>query len=152
MRRFLTILTLVATLATLPLGAQEGLHINALFGDRYKNRADATEVLLKGRQIRDYGLTLFRSISLPGNTVEARQIETLVGKDAAGATDKEAGMKGGRLYYGFYRLKPKEGKLNRYIFYRNNALKDKAKPTLTLIYMEGTASIEQLRQRFGRND
>lgn len=148
MRRLLFLITSLVLFAT-SAAAQSGLHINDFFDGRYKKRTDATEVLLKGRQIRDYGLTLFRSITLPGNTPEALTIERQVRADAAGAVDKEAGMKGGRLYYGFYSLKPTAGNLNRYIFYRNNALQAGAKPTLTLIYMEGTADIDQLRRTFG---
>ena len=127
------ILSLVLTLtAALPLTAQKGLHIEELFGGKYQHHKDATEVLLKGRQISQYGLTLVRN---------APRL----------AADKETGLKAGRLYYGFYRLPPLSKKpLNRYIFYRNNALGKGGKPTLTLIYMEGTASIEDLRKTFAK--
>ncbi len=136
--------------AVLPLSAQKGLQIDDFFGGRFRESADATEVLLKGQGVEKYDLTLFRSLSLPGNTPEAVEIEKAVKADVAAAIDKEAGLRGGRLYYGFYRLKPGRNKLNRYIFYRNDALRDGAKPQLTLIYMEGKAGIEQLRRTFSK--
>lgn len=148
MRRYLTILCLFA-LTVLPLTAQSGLHINSLFNGQFKENEKVSEVYLKGKQIRDYGLTLFRSLTLPGNSKEAQQIEALVLKDAANCSDKEEGKKGNRLYYGFYALKATKSGQNRYIFYRNNALQKNAKPVLSLVYMEGTASIDQLRRQFG---
>ena len=129
--------------------AQSGLHVNSLFGGKFQNRSDATEVTLKGRKISKYKLSLFRSLTISGKSAEAREVERLVKADAAKAVDKESGSKGARLYYGFYRLHP-QGKQNRYIFYRNNALKAGAKPVLTLIYMEGTASIAELKQNFSK--
>ena len=141
---FLLILCIVA-----PLCAQKGLQVNSLFGGRYKNREDATEVLLKGLKISGYGLSLFRSLTLPGNTQEARRVEQLVRADAATAIDKETGLKGGRLYYGFYRFRS-NGRTNRYLFYRNNTLHTGGNPTMTLIYMEGTATIDDLKRAFGK--
>ena len=146
------ILSLVLTLtAALPLTAQKGLHIEELFGGKYQHHKDATEVLLKGRQISQYGLTLFRSLTVSGTGKDGQYIEQLVRNDTRLAADKETGLKAGRLYYGFYRLPPLSKKpINRYLFYRNNPLGKGGKPTLTLIYMEGTASIEDLRKTFAK--
>ena len=88
---------------------------------------------------------------MSGTGKDGQYIEQLVRNDTRLAADKETGLKAGRLYYGFYRLPPLSKKpLNRYIFYRNNALGKGGKPTLTLIYMEGTASIEDLRKTFAK--
>lgn len=146
-----TLIFLLAIQLALPLCAQSGLHVSALFEGQYRNRNDATEVIMKGKRIRQYKLTLFRSLTLNTRTVNTQEIERLVRADAANALDKEAGMKGGRLYYGFYRLRP-VGHTNRYLFYRNNALKPGGghNATLTIIYLEGTASIEELKKLFGQ--
>ncbi len=70
------ILSLVLTLtAALPLTAQKGLHIEELFGGKYQHHKDATEVLLKGRQISQYGLTLFRSLTVSGKDEDGHDIK-----------------------------------------------------------------------------
>ncbi len=141
---------LLTAFVCLPLAAQKGLRIADFFDGRFRQHKDATEVLLEGRRLSQYDLTLFRSLTLPGAAPEAVAIEQAVRADVAHAVDKEAGMKGGRLYYGFYRLKPLKKGSNRYIFYRNDALVSGGKPTLTLIYMEGAASLDQLRRTFSK--
>lgn len=130
--------------------AQDGLHIASLFNGQYHDHKDATEVLMKGRKLAPYHLTLFRSLTLNTATARTLPIEKLVRADGANAVDKEVNLRGGHLYYGFYQLKPK-GKTHRYLFYRNNSLKPgTGHPlTLTLIYMEGTATIDELKRTFG---
>ncbi len=140
---FITILTLTA----LPLYAQKGMAVAALFDGRYKNRPDATEVLVKGRPLKSYGLTLFRSLTLKPSAAEAKHIEQLVRTDGRQAIDQETGMKNGRLYYGFYCFPPRDGHY-RYLFYRNDAVRSGRQPDLTLIYMEGTVSLDQLKRMF----
>ena len=57
---------------------------------------------------------------------------------SAGALDKEVAFRNGRLYYGYYTLKPmSDGELNRYLFYLNQHAVGKDK--LILIYIEGKA-------------
>lgn len=129
--------------------AQDGLQIAALFGGKYKGRTDATEVHYEGKQLRSYKLTLFRSITITPGAQEAAAIEKMVRADCAKAAEKEVGLHGGRLYYGFYRL-PATATANRYIFYRNNALRNHSNGKLTVIYMEGTASIEDLKRNFAK--
>ena len=144
------ILWLLAWLLALPLCAQTGLHIASVFNGQYRQRKDATEVLLKGKKISHYKLSLFRSLTLSPSNAERDQIERLVQADARQAIDKEVSLRGGHLYYGFYQLKP-QGKARRYIFYRNNALHPSMASdnrTLTIIYMEGTATIEELQKIF----
>lgn len=143
-------LWLLALMLSLPAMAQEGLHIAPLFNGQYRDRKDATEVLMKGRKLAPYHLVLFRSLTLSTATANTQQIEKLVRADGATAIDKEVSLRGGHLYYGFYQLKP-VGKMRRYLFYRNNSLKPGTgrTATLTLIYMEGTATIDELKRTFG---
>lgn len=144
-------LILLALMLAFPLHAQSGLHIATLFNGQYRDSKDATEVLMKGRKLTAYKLTLFRSLTLNTKTANVSQIEKLVRADAASAVDKEASLRGGHLYYGFYQLKP-VGKTRRYLFYRNNSLKPGGNhtATLTIIYMEGTATIDELKKTFAK--
>lgn len=63
---------------------------------------------------------------------------------------KEVAFKKGRLYYGFYAFRPVKKGINRYLFYRNNALGETDNTSMTLIYMEGEANMAQLRKTFGK--
>lgn len=147
MKRTLTILA-IALFAAFVAKAQGSLNVAKVFDGRFRDRKEATEVLLKGKEIKSYGLTLFRSLTRVLPDKEAQQVEAWVTADGASATDKETGRKGSRLYYGFYKLKPSGGQ-NRYIFYRNNALQPGKSGKLTVIYMEGTATITELKRNFG---
>ena len=44
--------------------AQAGLHIANLFGERFRNRKDATEVVIGGDRLKPYKLNLFRSLTI----------------------------------------------------------------------------------------
>lgn len=127
--------------------AQEGLQIAPLFDGRYAHRKEAVEVLIKGRKLKPYRLTLFRSLTLRADTAEQRFIERLVEADAVHAADKESGHVGGRLYYGFFCF-PRGEHSFRYIFFKNKALTSPENPEVTLLYLEGEATLEELKQRF----
>ena len=78
-----------------------------------------------------------------------QHMERRVTEDGKSATKKEVAMIGGRLYYGFYVLPPKDKNTNRYLFYRNNILKPEAKPQeIMLVYIEGAASPDELKKIF----
>lgn len=145
-------LWLLALMLAMPLSAQQGLHIAPLFGGQFREDRNATEVLMKGRKLAPYKLSLFRSLTLNTGRVNVAQIERLVRADGAAAVDKEVGLRSGHLYYGFYQLKP-VGKTRRYLFFRNNSLKPGSgrTSTLTIIYMEGTATINELKRNFGNS-
>ena len=65
------------------------------------------------------------------------------------ASYHESGTKSGHLYYGIYQFPIRDGR-NRYLFYRNNTLSKNSEPSLTLIYMEGTATLETLKRTFSK--
>ena len=131
----------------MPLAAQKGLSIAKFFDGRYRDRKDAVEVYMKGRSVERYDLSLFRSLTLTEPGAVAADMERCVRRDAARAVDSEVGMKGGRLYYGFYRLPADEGE-NRYLFFRNDALGSSGRRTVTLIFMQGMATPDVIRRHF----
>lgn len=146
MKRFLLFITLL-TIVTGIASAQAGLAVDRLFGSQYKKQKNAIEVMVRGRELRPYKLTLFRSITVKGNTDEFFAIEQCVRQDAAKATDKETGMIGNHIYYGFYLL-PWTGAQHRYLFFRNSSLHRGGAREATLVYMEGTATIDELKNMF----
>lgn len=139
----------ITMLVMLPLRAQKGMHVEALFGGRFKQDKRAVEVLIKGKELKKYHLTLFRSLTVTDAPALTEEIETLVSRDAEAAVDKEVGKVGARLYYGFYCFPP-EKESYRYLFYRNTSvLPDNSKtPEVTIVYMEGQITLEELKQMF----
>ena len=86
----------------------------------------AKEVYITGRKLRSYNLTAYRSFSIDINSktkAAGKEIELAVRKDGRNAVDKEMVELAGRLYFAVYSLKQTDSKQNRYLFYKNNALK-----------------------------
>ena len=54
----------ITMLAVLPLWAQKGMHVEALFDSRFKQDKRAVEVLIKGKELKKYHLTLVRSLTV----------------------------------------------------------------------------------------
>ena len=77
------------------------------------------------------------------------EIEALVVKDAETAVDKEVGKIGTQLYYGFYCFSPQDESY-RYLFFRNTSVvpDGEKKPEVTVVYMEGQVTLEELKQMF----
>ncbi len=147
-RFFLLLLALGLTLS--PLLAQKGLQTEQLFGSELRNRKGSTEVLVTGTKAARYGLTLFRSLTFCPTKQESAWAERLVRADRAQAVSMEEGRRNARLYYGFYELEAKDKQMHRYLFYRNNQLKDGAKGTVIVIYMEGSATVAALKRHFAQ--
>lgn len=141
----ITIIIMTCLLTTMATMAQTGLNINRLFDGRYKKAAGATEIIVTGVQAREIGLTIYHSLSVTDKS-QAELVEGLVIKDGAQAIDKEVEYRNGQLYYGFYMMK-KSKRDNRYIFYLNQNLARKSpKNIVTLIYMEGLASQDEIKK------
>ena len=127
--------------------AQEPLSSLSLFDGRYNNRKGAVEVLVKGKKLKPYNLTLFRSLTLKTDATEIQKISEMVESDAKKATEKETGNIGGKLYYGFFCFGGNK-ETNQYLFFRNAYLRDKDDPEIIVIYMEGYAKLDEIKIMF----
>ncbi|MGL5272938.1 MAG: DUF6108 family protein [Phocaeicola sp.] len=150
-------ITLFFAMTAIQLFAQDGLQINVLFDGRYRNNTHTVEILMKGRKLSGYNLTLFRSITLKEELFDMHSEETikhiklmeqLIAKDTEKVISKETALVGGALYYGFFQLPSSSSNLHRYLFYRNNSLSKHGKREVTLIYMEGESTLNQLKEQF----
>lgn len=147
MKRLKTILIILA-LGALPALAQKNLKIDRVFEHNYIERYKATEVMVQGRELKPYNLTLFRSVTFDNGEPMAEQIEQWIEADSREAYDKEVGRVKGQLYYGFFCLPAHKGKL-RYLFYRNATLQPNSQDkSLSVVYMEGNATLEELKKMF----
>lgn len=145
MKRLLFIL--IITVSALPAAAQKGMNVASLFDGGYQNRKDVTEIVVEGKRLKPFNLRLFRSITVTGNVSLAAEMERLVRLDGKAASDREEGMIGGKLYYAFYSFPDGNGGY-RHLFFRNNMLKRGAKPETTVVYMEGKATLGELKRMF----
>ena len=127
--------------------SQEGLHIDELFNGQYKRKDNAIEVVVKGHWLERYRLKVFRSLTVKNDPKDFERIENLVLQDEKNAVSKETGHIGERLYYAFYCL-PSDKEHYRYIFYRNSSLRKVEDNELTLIYMEGNVTMDELKIMF----
>jgi hypothetical protein len=135
---------LILVLIFLPLTAltalcQQGLHINEAFDGRYSKEDYADQVTVAGDNLLGANIKYYRALTV-ANTDATNFIRNLVVKDGVSAQHKEVTMRGGKLAYGFYQLPPQaNSKRKRYIFFFENKGKG------ALIYMEGNASMQQLK-------
>lgn len=148
------IIICIGLLATITAMAQQGLNINSLFNEKLitdewvtQELNGKTEIIVTGNKAKELGLITYHSISVTGKAKSDRMaIERLVIKDGAQAIDKDVEYRNGQLYYGFYTLKPNK-KNKRYIFYLNQNLANKSpKNIVTVIYMEGKKSPEEVKK------
>ena len=148
MKRITLLLVLLAS--SLLLSAQEGLSIAGLFGHStaFDHPEDVTETHLSGKKLKVYRLTLFRSLKVENATAaDIDKMERAVKSDAARAVDKQLLRRGNSIHYAFCKLPDRQG-LHRYLIYRNKARGKGRGNELHLIYMEGTASPEDLESIF----
>ena len=144
MKRLLLILTmcLLATIAS----AQKNMEILPLFEGTDRAKYGFSAVVIEGKSLNKYNLTLFKSVTT-SKTQLFDELEGIVESDSKAAIDKECGYINGKLYYGFYQFKPRDGKY-RYIFYRNSSLRDDEPDEVTIVYMEGYPTLEELKKMF----
>lgn len=133
--------------ATIEGWSQEGLRIGELFNGSYKRKNNAIEVAIKGEKLKRYRLNVFRSLTIKNDPKDFERIEKLVEADEKNAVSKETGRIGERLYYGFYCFSPHKGKL-RYVFYRNSSLREVESNEMTLVYIEGNVTMDELKKMF----
>ena len=146
MKRIYAIIVLMLALV-MESQSQTGLQIAELFNGQYKRKDNAIEVVVKGNQLERYKLKVFRSLTVKNDPKDFERIEKLVEQDEKNAISKETGRIGERLYYAFYCF-PSEKEHYRYIFYRNSSLRKTESNELTLIYMEGNVTMDELKIMF----
>ena len=124
--------------------AQKDLHIAPYFDGRFNKNRQVATLIVKGKPLKAYSLSLYRSMTFESNMPVTGKIESAVLADSRQAIDKETGYIGGKLLYGFYCLKPENGKKRplRYIFYRRTEEK------CILVYMEGNTTLDYLKKMF----
>lgn len=145
MRRVLAVLILVIGSSAVSL-AQKGLGINRIFEGEIVPKDQITETYVKGSDLEEYDLTLFRSLKIMCTTYQAASIDRIVSLDGKINTfSKEEKIEGGVLCFAFYQF-PAKNSINRYMLYQRNG------NNIKLVYIEGRASKEKLEQMFKKSN
>jgi len=135
MKKLLTLI-LLSLSSHIGLWAQKGLAIQAAF-DEMAVKKNATEVVMSGKRLKNFHLSFFHSLEIKNpSTADHQRLSSLVKIDAAQAVTREESSE-----HKFYELPQRKGN-HSYILYRNSG------QSLTLIYIEGKASLKQIKQYF----
>ncbi len=108
---------------------------------------EKASTIISGEKIHKFHLTLFRSIEGTANTQTFNAINRCIATDETSAIDKEIKRKNGQTTFALLRFRHPDTTKKKghscYIIYQRNG------PTsFTCAYLEGTATINQLRETF----
>ena len=145
------IITLALITATLPLSAQKGLRINEVFEGTIINELALQESLVKGESLEPFKLKVLHTVKFTtGNPVrdkvEALFKEDMKGRPSDDNDNLELEYRDGHLYYAIVQIADTNKGLHRYICYQCRQVM--GGNSITLVYLEGKASLADLRKTF----
>ena len=127
--------------------AQRGLNSNAIFRGRVIpfDRMIKTEV--RGSSMTTYKLDFYRSVRFQVDKKTALEVAALVKADAEAAISAETEMTGDLLTYALVQPAGR-GKTHRYLCYQ--ARPEGPAWVITILYLEGSATLADLRSMFDK--
>jgi hypothetical protein len=127
--------------------AQRGLNSNAIFRGRVipSDRMVRTEV--RGSSMTTYKLDFYRSVRFQVDKKTALEVAALVKADAEAAISAETEMTGDLLTYALVQPAGR-GKTHRYLCYQ--ARPEGPAWVSTILYLEGSATLADLRSMFDK--
>lgn len=161
MKKYLCILIMMGI--SLCMMAQKELRINEVFSGKMISSKNVTETLIQGKSLESCKLDKLHTIKLNATEHERNDIEKLFKadiKDATGINDDvvesrnnyirnndnmELEIRNGHIYYAVVQLQDFRGK-HRFVCYQCKKTGDEYK--ITLAYMRGEASMNELRKMF----
>lgn len=152
MKRTLFILLMLIGIS-LSTSAQRGLQINEVFEGKVIAKQYMQESLIKGDNVAPYKLRLLHTVKFLANNSQRAKADALFNIDMKERiSDDDSNMemetRDGFLYYAIVQLTDNEKGSHRYICYQCRP--KSAKFDITMVYMEGGASLADLRKTFKR--
>ena len=145
---------LIAILFALFLGtalfAQEGLYVEDLFEGRVISPKIMKQTVISGSRLEPYKLDTYKSLSFQVTEGLYHQVEILLVKDSSAAVDKQMEYVEGHLTYAVISLPQTYTGLNRFLCFQ--AREDKGIWDVTVVYLRGTASVEDLDSMFNKKN
>lgn len=143
MKKLLLMVSL-ALLAAAPSWAQKDLQIDSLFSKAVPITG-YEESLVKGSTLKDYNLSYFRSLRFPADQALMDRIAAWIKADARKATSKDIQEEDGKLTYALLQFDGDKSK-KRYVGHQ--VRRSDGKDYVTVVYMEGRASVKDLHSFF----
>ena len=135
--------------------AQEGLHINEVFEGKLIDKEEIRESLIKGESLAPYKLNVLHTIKFSASSKERARVDALFTKDMEGSIsddesdteyESEVEYVGNFIYYAIVQLTDTKKGRHRYICYQ--CREKSGYYDITLAYIEGKASLADLRKTF----
>lgn len=140
-------------LMLLPIGAmaQTDLAVAKVLDGRYKQNAHTTDVEITSKRLADYRLNYYHCLTIESDTTLMNIVAEAFSIDQQKAIDKELSQVGTHIYYGFCMMYNDDSE-SHYLFFKDmRYAPTHPAPTVTLIYMEGPATMQYLKKRFKKN-
>lgn len=133
-------------LAMVPLPAQKGFQSDSVFS--LKTKSQVVESIVSGQKLNDYNLDYFRSIRFKATEAEVGKILAWMNADSKMAVDEDKVSRDGKVVYMLLRFS--EGKPDRwqYLGFQQKKLEGAAGTYVTVVYMNGKATPEELGKIF----
>ena len=137
----------------LSTSAQRGLQINEVFEGKVIAKQYMQESLIKGDNVAPYKLRLLHTVKFLANNSQRAKADALFNIDmkeriSDDDSNMEVETRDGFLYYAIVQLTDNEKGSHRYICYQCRPKSTKF--DITMVYMEGEASLADLRKTFKR--
>ena len=137
----------ILLLLLLPLCAwsQDRLKTGPVFEGSVVSKERMIETLVKGGSIREYGLSVFRSVRFDVDEPEFQTVSSLVLDDAATALNKETEIDRGKLRYALTAKRDAE-----FLCFQSRT-NDDGSCSVILVYMQGNTTLADLKKMFKKN-
>lgn len=142
------IILFAALLLGAPLFAQEGLFVEDLFEGRVISPKIMKKTVINGSRLEPYKLDTYKSLSFEVAEAAFHKVEILIIKDSNAAEDKQMEYVGDHLTYAVISLPKTYTGLNRFLCFQ--AREERGVWTVTVVYLRGTASVEDLESMFNK--
>ncbi len=134
---------LLFLLLSLSAWSQDRLKSGAVFDGSVVPKDRMVETLVDGGSVKEYGLSLFRSVRFDVDEAEFRTVTSLVLSDAAQAYNKETEIDRGRLRYAMMSFSSvrKDGE---FLCFQSRTNED-GTCSVILVYMQGETTLADLK-------
>ncbi len=144
MKRILLTITALL-LAVWTASAQKNLEVGAVFDGRVVPRKVMKETFIKSAALDPFNLEQYHSVSFSGDARILEEISRRVLADAEKATDQEIHMEEGNLVYAILTFE-RANRDNQFVCYQ--CVSQKESYAITLVYMHGPATLDDLKRLF----
>ena len=144
MRRILLII-IALMLSVWTASAQKGLQVGPIFDGKVVPSKIMKETVIKSAQLDPFNLEQYHSVSFTGDERILDEVTRRVLADAEKATDQELHMNGGHLVYAILTFNGTNHD-NRFVCYQ--CVSKDGDYSITLVYMHGPATLDDLKRLF----